>query len=203
MASGVNATPAALLVDPCNNFTFAPWTIAGATSIAAALNGNGFSFPASQSNTARYDIPTPSQTDTITIGFNIRFPTLPPGLTAFLSYRSDAGATSHDTVQVDSTGQMRIARSSPSQTLGLPSAANTILVNTWYYLEATIKLSDTAGYGQVRVNGTPVITTLTTEDTKSGGTKTVLDQIAFFGMPSSGTYLVDDIYVRNDATFGP
>ena len=191
---------ALLLTDPCDNFTAAPWTVAGAPAVQpGGHTGNGFSIPLGASNNISYSIPAPSQTNLVTVGMWIRFSNRPAAASGFLSFRSDSGATSHSFVTIVNTGSVGVSRASPAAVLGA-SAAGVIAVATWCYLEVTTKLSDTVGYTEIRVNGTPVVTTAATLDTKSGGTKTVYDQVRLLGNTDTA-YIVDDIYVRNDATF--
>jgi hypothetical protein len=186
-----------ILNDTCDNF--AAWTTAGSPTIAAALHGNGFSIPSGTASKLSYNLAGGHQTDTMTVGFNVRWSVLPAGVAAtFIEWRSDTGATIHDELRVQNTGALRFFRSG---TLLAQSADGIVAINTWYYIEASVKLSDTVGTVNIKVNGTSVASAGPV-DTKNAGTKTVFDQFQIHGMGSTGVFLVDDVYIRNDAAFG-
>lgn len=114
-----------------------------------------------------------------------------------MRFLSDSLATQHVTVQVTSTGEIKVFRGSTAGTqLGSTVSAGTVPAGTWVYLEAKVTLSDTVGVVTVRVNGAQVFT-ISSADTKNGGTKTVLDGI---GMAIANVNaLVDDIVLMNGA----
>lgn len=203
MASGANAGVGAILLEDCDNFTDAPWVVAGSVVVTAGgFTGNGFSIPASGAATVSYDIPAPQQTDQLTIGFRIKFSAIPGSAVAFLNWMSDAGATSHVTLRIyNPSGTLAFYRTSPTAVLG-SVPAHGMVTGTWYYLEASLKLSDTNGQGVLHKDGIQLYATAGNEDTKSAGTKTVFDRIRFQGATGLA-YIVDDIYIRNDLTFGP
>jgi hypothetical protein len=184
---------ALVLTEPFNNFTAAPWTlvapnptiVTGRTGTAAQVTLSGCQL--------NYNVSTPDQTDTVTIGFAWRTTNLNSDL---LFLRSDAGATDHNRINITSTGQIIFSRAGTSIA---SSATGLVAINTWNYLEVQAKLSDTVGTVTVRLNGTAVITA-TGLDTKNAGTKTVYDQIRFSTLDGR-VYLIDDLYLRNDAVF--
>jgi hypothetical protein len=187
-----------LLNDPCENFTFGPWTTGGAAAIVAALHANGFSIPSGTTNTATYDIAAGSQTDTISVGFNIKWSALSPSITTVIRLLSDAGVTVHNTLSADNTGALYVTRSTAPGIVS--SAAGLIVTGTWYYVELTVKLHDTAGTVTLRLNGA-VVASGTGLDTKNAGTKAVYDSLQFRG-GTSQAFIVDDVYIRNDNAFG-
>ncbi|MET0786487.1 MAG: hypothetical protein ABWY25_07275, partial [Paenisporosarcina sp.] len=73
--------------------------------------------------------------------------------------------------------------------------------NAWYRIEFAAKLHDTTGSLEMRIDGV-VVATISGTDTKSGGTKSVYDTISFLG-GTGQTWVIDDIYVRNDLTYEP
>jgi hypothetical protein len=202
MAAAATRSSAVILVDDCDNFTDAPWTAAGSTAITAAgFTGNGFSFPSGTSgNNAVFNIPAGSQTDSLTIGFRIKFSAISGSNRPVIQWRSDSGATSHSLLQLFTTN-IQFFRTSPSSGLGA-GAAHGMVTGTWYYLEASLRMSDTVGQGICRIDGVVKTSTTALEDTRSGGTKTVLDQIQIAAGVGMG-FIVDDVYIRNDLTFGP
>jgi hypothetical protein len=190
-----------LLNDPCNNFTAAPWTVAGSPSVTpSGHTGNGFSIPAGSSNSLAYAIAGGSQTDTLTVGFWINFGSagLQPGTAnGYVALCSDAGATTHLTFR-PSAGFVAVYCGG-TLVDNQPCAA--IAANSWIYVEWQAKLSATVGTCVVKVNGTTFINK-SNINTKNGGTKTVWDTVKVTGMGVYGPWVVDDIYIRNDATFG-
>jgi hypothetical protein len=190
-----------LLNDPCDNFTAAPWTVVGSPTISASGHtGNAFQFPAGAGSNLVYSIASGLQTDTITIGFWIRFngANVQPGAAnSHVVLSSDAGATDHVGLRF-SDGFVLVYNQS---NINLISQALSLTINTWYYFEFQVKLSDTVGSVIVRQNNT-VVASISNADTKNGGTKTVWDTVKFTSMGTYGPWLVDDIYIRNDSSYG-
>lgn len=115
-----------------------------------------------------------------------------------VQFLSDSTATNHVGMFVGSSGVITVLRGTTS--LGT-SGANALQLDTWYYIEIKVTLSDTVGAVTVRVNGTNWIN-LSSIDTKNAGTKTVFDSIRLTGDDASGTgsyYLYDDLYLCNGA----
>ena len=192
-----------LLQDPCDNFTAAPWVNVGGSVTASGKTGNGFSIPAS-ATTVTYTIPGGSESASVTVGFWLKFTAISGVAAPFIVFRGDAGATSHCSVQAydNGGGNCKIAfyRTNPSQVLGTFSPGTPIQTNVWAYVEASMLLSDTVGTVEIRVNGAQVVSAIN-QDTKSAGTATVLDTIRL-ASGSGLSLIVDDIYIRNDGTFG-
>ena len=137
------------------------------------------------------------ESDVLTLGFAMRYILHSgSGYPAVAFLMSDASATVHTEIGVNVAGQIEVRRSSTSLT---PlSAVGVIQMDRWHYVEVQAKLSDTAGWIIVRVDGATVITTATNLDTKNAGTKTVYDAARVYS--SSGNNVrFDDIYLMSGA----
>jgi hypothetical protein len=190
--------------DDCENFTDAPWVLTGSSpgpTIAPGRVGNGFSIPRGSSNTVSYNLPADHQTDRLTIGMWLYLPhaSLLSTVLPVLSFRSDSGATEHVALRLDNAGFVEMRRGD-GVSLGL-TGGGLFATDTWQYFEVTVHLDDVHGSFTVQVNGTTV-STWTNEDTRNGGTKTVFDEIRFYGVDTIGgatpPYLIDDITLRDD-----
>lgn len=187
-----------LVNDPCDNFTAAPWTTAGTpTVVAGGHTGNGFNFPSGSGNTITYTVAAGNQTDTFTVGGWFKFATF-PALQQVVQFRTDAGATLNSHLTVASGGILgfRVGAITP-----VSSAPGTIVVGTWYYIEVSTRMHDTLGTATIKVNGVTVASG-TSLDTRSATVGTVIDAITIASAASISPWQVDDIYIRNDATFG-
>lgn len=104
----------------------------------------------------------------------------------------DATATIHVSIIALTNGAIEVRRGSATGTIIGTSAAGVVNVALPFYLEAKVKLHDTTGSVEIRVNGssTPVLN-LTNVDTKSGGTETVFSGVTLPIQSST----VDDLYV--------
>ena len=181
-----------VLMEPFNNLTAwsvfngSPTIVTGRTGTAARLPSNAI---------LDYTIPAVSESDTVTVGFAFQTENL--GSNADLcAFMSDSKSTEHGRLQVVTSGAVQVTRGA-STFLGA-SAAGLIAINTWNYIECQIKLHDTAGTVTVRVNGATVLT-LTGQDTKNGGTKTVYDSIRLRYPSASFANLFDDLYITMGA----
>jgi len=201
----VDSAPAGyvLVNDDCDNFTDAPWTVNGSVTVTASgQTGNGFNFPSGGTNFLTYNLATIDQRDTLTLGLHIRLATL-SGSADVLRFYSDAGVTQHVVLRTGTNGSFTVLRGGSSQ-LGSGAPAGTIAINTWYFIEFQAVLHDTTGSVAVRVNGTPIAGVGGTNiDTKNAGTKAVFDQVRINSYGSSGNWQIDNVYIRNDTTFGP
>ena len=114
-----------------------------------------------------------------------------------MRFYSDALATQHVTVQVTTTGEIKVFRGNTGGTqLGSTTASGLVPSGSYTYIEAKAVLSDTVGAVTVRINGAQVFT-VTGADTKNGGTKTAFDGI---GMAiTNATADVDDLVLMNGA----
>jgi hypothetical protein len=182
---------AVILLDGCEDFS--SWTIVGTPpGIAAGRNGNGWTVPGAFATSNHFfTIPTVEQTDTLTVGF--AFTTGSLSILPTLEFSSDNGVVNHSRVIVQNTS-LQVDRSG-TNIFNVPFSFS---INTWFYVEFTIKLHDTLGTVTARVNGN-VVGTVTGLDTKNAGTKTVFDTVRVKGMGSS-LCVIDDFYISNDAT---
>lgn len=181
-----------ILKDSCDSFD--KWPFAGAPTIVAARNGNGFQVggTTAQLTTA---IATPFLSDTITVGFAWR--------------RTDASTALRDIlVTWDVTNglqQTKLTYTPSSTTLAVTRdttaiATNTGITftqNTWYYIELQAKMHDTTGFAIVRVDGVERINA-TALDTKNGG-GTVYSGLGLRSNVSGTTSQYDDIYLKTGA----
>lgn len=193
MASAV-VPPAAgndVLLEPFNNFTFAPWTV-GAGSIVTGRTGTAAQILGNFTDTIKYTIPSGSQSDTVTIGFAFRAASL-GGETNILEINSDADATQHNRLTWNSSGALLFYRSFSGL---LTTASGLIVANTWTYIELQVKLHDTTGTYDLHVNGVSV-GAASNVDTRNGGTKTVYDTVKV--NLGAIARLYDDMYITTGA----
>ena len=176
-----------VLAEPFNNLS--AW--AGTATIVPGRTGTAASVASFGQIT--YTIPAAFESDTVVVGFAFQVSGL-GSENRFMELRADAAATEHAALAVNSAGQLIYYRG----TSGLvTTAAGAIAANTWVYLEARVKLHDTAGEFEVRLNGSPVIGPLTNQDTRNGGTKTAFDSWRL--CPRWFTGLYDDAYLSTGA----
>jgi len=105
------------------------------------------------------------------------------------------GATLHVDLRVDSAGHLRVTRN------GTALGTGTIVMSTatWYYIEFKVKIDDTTGTAQTKINGVTDLN-LTGQDTRNGAAA----QLNLFEFNcqsfSSGTTLdFDDFVLMNTA----
>jgi hypothetical protein len=116
------------------------------------------------------------------------------GAQPYINFYSDSLATLHMQIVVNPNGAIAAYRAG---TLLGTSDPGLVIVGGWSYIEAKVVLSDSVGAVTVRVNGAAVLT-LTGQDTKSGGTKTVFDGISLQCVGGNLSYW-DDVYWINGA----
>jgi hypothetical protein len=184
---------ALILLDGCEDLTC--WT-AYIPTIGAGRNGNCFQF-AGTINNSYYTVPAAQEADTFTVGFAVKFGSLPASTSDFFALTSDATATAHVSLRLTSTGSIDVGRSSSAGFAILGSSVAGLLnIGVWYYVELQAKLSDTVGTAIVRVNGVTVIGPLSNLDTKNNGTKTTFDSISL-RVGSATTPYFDDLYLMS------
>lgn len=177
-----------VLIDGCEDFSSV--TNSGSTSVVGRYN-NGFNVP--QGQRFDYNLLTTDQTDTLTVGAAFRFQVMPTSGETFLTFRSDAGATSHLEMQLNANGSLTVLR--PFTAIAT-TAASLVTAGKWFYIEMQGKLHDTTGTLTVRVDGAQVATF--SGDTKNAGTKTVFDQVRFScGFSGATAIQVDDLYIAS------
>jgi hypothetical protein len=192
IASGVD-----VLLEPFNNYTFAPWTTANTPTIATGRTGNGASFVGSSTaKLATYTIPAVNESDTVTIGFAWKATSLALSSTPMVELRSDAGATLHGQLSIRSTGAAIQVNSGTGG--GIGSAPHGLTAGTFAYIEWQMKLADSGGFTIVRINGVELIN-VAAIDTKNAGTKTTYDSVRLVGPASGVTTVYDDLYITTGA----
>ncbi|MET0787495.1 MAG: hypothetical protein ABWY25_12415 [Paenisporosarcina sp.] len=179
-----------LLLDGCEDFS--SWIAVGtAPGLATGRNGSGWTIQGAFATSYHdFTIPTAEQTDTLTFGF--AFTTASTAIMPVFDLLSDNGITIHMRCYVQNNG--------PQFQLGggtvIFNPSYLFAINTWYYVDFSVKLHDTAGTAAVRVNGIE-IGSATGLDTKNAGTKTVFDTVRAKGMGST-LCVIDDLYITND-----
>lgn len=181
--------PNVVLDDNCNSL--ANWTTTGGSpTIVAGRNGNGISLP-STGAFIQCAIASGAQSYMVTVGFAAKFVMTANG--NFFQLRSDAGATQHITLTLNTDGSLQVVRGTISTLV--TSATGLVVAGTWYYVELQALLHDTAGAVTLRLDGT-VVASVIDVDTKNAGTLTVLDTVRLLqgGGPNP---IIDDVYIRS------
>ena len=141
---------------------------------------------------------------TFIVGVAFKPITAPSSSYAFgLGLLSDSAATTHVSVNVTSAGSVEVRRGATHGTYTytggtlLGTASVTLSAGVWVYVELKVLLSDTVGTVDLHLDGYSALS-LTGQDTKNGGTKTVFDTLQV--LQYSNAYgLVDDLYLANGA----
>lgn len=148
--------------------------------------GYGFA----DANSHSYQLRPADESDTLIVGFGFFWD---GGDTRdLLHFYSDGGSTLHGRLRNRSSGQIDVLYGTTTTTTVI---ANPLHPFTWYYAELKMKLSDTVGTVQLKIDGTTVMN-LSGVDTKNGGTKTTYDRVL---LNASQTARVDDYYLCNNA----
>ena len=92
--------------------------------------------------------------DTLIIGFAIK---IDIGVGSHAGWRLRHGSGDQCTVKVELDGSVTVRRGSSSGTILGQSAANVIVNDVWQYVEFKIKVHNSAGTYEVRVNGVSVV----------------------------------------------
>jgi hypothetical protein len=196
MASSVAALGTDVLLEPFNNFTFAPWTLNSTPTIVTGRTGTAGQFTGTLQR-GSYFIAAGNRSDTLTIGFAFRKTDALTPVRTIIQLRDDTDGLTLDELKVEANGALGIYRGGTNQ-LGV-SAAGLIVQNVWYYLEVQITLHDTLGVVTVRRNGVDVIT-LTGQDTNpSGGITFVYGALRLTSGVASCTNQYDDLYLTMGA----
>lgn len=113
-----------------------------------------------------------------------------------LVFAGDAGATTHLTVKTNSTSaKFEVWRGPAGSGTLLGTAEPAYVLSAWQYLEVKVKLHDSAGTVDIRVDETSVLA-LSGIDTKNAGTDTVFDTVRISG--ASNNIRWDDVYLCNE-----
>lgn len=175
------------------------WSITGTPAVSGLVARTGPSALQVNANNefVRRAVAASEEHATFIVGSALHVATPATGEVSVVALRSDAGATSHITLSMSSSGGLSVRRGNHGDVV--IGAAGTLATGTWYFIELKVTLSDTVGTIDVRVNGASTLS-LTGQDTKNLGTKTVFDTV-LLGNTSTGapTMYYDDVYVVNGA----
>lgn len=175
-----------VLIDGCEDLS--SWqTASGVSVVAAGRYQNCIRFGQFVTG-LRHRLLLPYESDTITIGFAVKF-TGPMSAFQFVTLQSDNGGTEHMKVQPSAAGGLDLLRGFTTVATG---TAGTVVTGVWYYLEFQSKLADAGGTAILKLDGATIHNF--SGDTKNAGTKTVYDQIAI--QASSTTFDIDDLYIK-------
>lgn len=176
-----------------NLATLGKWTVYGVETYVAGRTGNAARWQNGTNNGMRKVVAAADEHATMTVGFAFK-PDSALTNTTLLNFVSDTSATTHISLGTDLNNALVVRRG--ATVLGT-SSSNLIVPGTFVYIECSVVLHDTTGSVVVKVN-TATVLNLTNQDTKNGGTKTVLEGIRFDNQ-SGQTSQMDDIYLTNGA----
>lgn len=117
-------------------------------------------------------------------------------------FYGDAGTTVHIAVYRNASGLIEIRRGGVGGTL-LATGTTTIPLTTWFYMEASVTISDTVGEVHVRLNGAGTDEVSYTGDTKNGGTANTIDKIQIATTAGAANVWYTDVYILNDTGSAP
>ena len=181
-----------VLMEPFNNYTFAPWTLNGTPTIVAARTGNGAQITGAIVY-AQYAIAAGSQSTTITIGFAHKRTDAITTTRDIAQFRSAPATNVEDSIRVNPTTNALIFANPGGTALGT-SANNVVAQNVWAYIEAQVFMHATLGTAVVRVNGTEVINISGVNTKGSGGT--AFSHLRLITPIASITHQYDDLYIN-------
>ena len=195
MASSVHiatGTCTDVLMEPFNDM--AAWTGVGFAAIGAGVTGTAVTF--STNGTADYIIPAPSESDTITVGFNWQINSA--STRGIFNLLSDGNTTGQVQIACTSIGAIDV-RQIVGGAIIATSASGVLTMGggATQYIEVQIKMHDTAGTAKIRVNGVEVVNATGLDTRMAGTTKTVFDAVELVN--SSGAQLFDDLYISTGA----
>jgi hypothetical protein len=149
---------------------------------------------AARPNGLNYQLRPADESDTLIVGLAFQWDGADQR--EFLELNSDGGVTTHLALWLRSTGQIVVRRGggTGATVVGTTAIATPLISGVWHYMEIKAKLHDTTGTVDVRIDEVSVLS-LTGQDTKNGGTKTVFDRVSFLGFDT----WMDDVYVANTA----
>lgn len=181
-----------VILEPFNNLT--AWTTSGTPTITTGRTGNGVRFSAV--GDVRHTVPTALQSTAYTFGFAVRMTSI-ASPTILAQLRTVGGGSNMYTLRVNDNGSLQAIYGATGSSGGGVSEAGLISVDTWYYIEMKVLMSNTAGTVEVRLNETPVIGPLTGIDTNGGFSEG--QPAGVFALVGTSTVTVDydDLYVTS------
>lgn len=117
-----------------------------------------------------------------------------------LSFREIASGVNHVQLAVDATMHLIAKHGSGSPVYGTSALA--FATSAWYWIEVRLKVHDTLGTLEIRVNGDPWIGPLTGLDTRNGGTGLV-DRLYYVCPFFNAGLNIDDVIVIDPSTGTP
>ena len=186
-------------------------TASGGVTPSSAVTpyGSGQSLAISTVGTAVAGFAFPAPQSSFTVGFAYRTTAMALGVPGSVNNQQIIFLRSSSTemigLQLNTDGSLQVNRQTAvtsGTSLGF-TAANTIKVNTWYYIELAVSISDTVGTVKLNVDGNTLLN-LTNQDTRNG-TPTTIDSLYVNGFNSSSTTTYyDDMYISDTTTpLGP
>ena len=173
------------------------WTNSSATVTTVAARTGPNALRASSANAAvSRGLAAADEHATLIVGFAFYMNAASGVASRVVSLRSDGGATTHITLSASVGGLLQVRRGTETGTI--LGSGSTLVAGQWYYLELKVTLSDASGVVELKVNGAADIT-LSGQDTKNAGTKTVFDNIIVGNSGASTDYIYDDLYLCNAA----
>lgn len=117
---------------------------------------------------------------------------------SFVDFYGDSNVTRHIRIAVAASGAIEIRNGATTTVLATSAATGLVVAGTWVYLEVHVKVSDTVGEVNVRVNGASTDAVSFSGDTKNAGTNTTIDSVRFL-TPNAGSpiFALDDVYICN------
>lgn len=188
--TGIMASSVNVAAGPCTDVRQEPFNNLSAWSGSGSIVTGRTATGVQTTSGLTYTIAAPSRSDTITVGFAIKFPTMTVDNHIVALY-GDSGATMHVLLDFASGGSIYAWRGFNAAYLG-NTIAGLVTLGAWAYVEVQTKMHDTTGFVTIRVNGTTVLT-LANVDTKNGGTGTVFDTVLMNGGINAA--ILDDLYI--------
>ncbi len=121
-----------------------------------------------------------------------------------IKWREDAApAATHVMIKMtDANGTLVVEKGGTGGILG-SSATSAFPINAWFHLEAKMKIHDTTGTIQVRIDGVDVINE-TGLDTRNGGNVGIVDLVTFGSAEDNAIVLrICDIFILNEQGSAP
>lgn len=185
----------------------AQWTTFNPASADANIAGlQHYDLDNDRGATLRFDLGS-GEDDVVIVGVRIYINGL-DSMTAgtpddfVMDFREGGDTTRHLIIKfTGGDGTVKVQRGEGTE-LGA-SAAGAVPANAWFYLEVKVKINDTTGTVQVRVDGTDVIN-ITGQDTRNGGADGLIDRILIGSCENNALKLrVCDFYFLNEIGSAP
>jgi hypothetical protein len=180
-----------IIYEPFNNLT--AWTNANGV-IAPGRTGTALRFGGVSAGSAVHTIPVAFHSTAFTYGFAFRVSSL-ASTQVLAQLRTVTGGQNMYTLRVNTAGAVQVLLGATSNN-GI-SASNLVTINTWNYIEVYVKISNTLGEREVRLNGVPVVAFATGMDTNGGFTEgQPSGEFALIGS-NSAAIDYDDLYLSS------